>query len=354
MVLQIIEIAEITEMYRWIWIGLLMLILALTAGGTPLLKVEVEFITEAERRELEGLKVAGAEEREIEWREVRDLLAEGAQYPLTMETEKVEIPLQFPLKPLGILRGLFRHYVNFVGVSINSQEPVLLLLDTGSPVTAFSPRSAIAHKLPILIEFKPKTGIKHLSVPAYLGRADIKVGQAEVKDAQVIVLQGNVEARLLGLPLWRFIGTLGFDFLARFSSCTIDYPKRVLILRHPNSEYELKEGALRLPLKVLKLRPIIEVYLNGKGPFPFLFDTGSSSANLLISPEVALELGFVGKITAVRLAQVRAGDLLLKDIKAEVLLFPKGQLFVGIFPRALFSSYRVTIDFKDNAIFLER
>ncbi|MCS7103786.1 MAG: retropepsin-like domain-containing protein, partial [Candidatus Korarchaeum sp.] len=149
-------------------------------------------------------------------------------------------------------------------------------------------------------------------------------------------------------------GTLGFDILSQFSSVTIDYPSRVFILRHQDLEYDPKVGAIELPLRIFKFRPLVDAYLNGKGPFPFLFDTGPSTKNLLVAPQIAVELGFVGRVSKLRLEKVKIGELLLESHEAEVILLPAEQEFLGIIPRGLFSSYRVTIDFKKQLIFFER
>ncbi|MCS7240793.1 MAG: hypothetical protein NZ651_06085 [Candidatus Bipolaricaulota bacterium] len=47
-------------------------------------------------------------------------------------------------------------------------------------------------------------------------------------------------------------------------------------------------------------------------------------------------------------------ELLFENAKAEVILPPAEQEFLGIIPRGLLSVYKVTIDFKKNLIFLER
>lgn len=44
---------------------------------------------------------------------------------------------------------------------------------------------------------------------------------------------------------------------------------------------------------------------------------------------------------------------MLKSVEAKIFLMPKEQEFLGIIPRPLFSSYKVTIDFKKKLIFLE-
>ncbi|MCS7240792.1 MAG: pepsin/retropepsin-like aspartic protease family protein [Candidatus Bipolaricaulota bacterium] len=253
--------------------------------------ISTEPMTDQERRTLEALKVAGAQVCELDWWEARNLVAEIAArgYQLKMDGQEVKGLLRFPVRgPLAAFSPLFKKHVNYVEASINGQE-FLLLLDTGSPFTTLTPRSAVEQKLPISMEFRPKRKkIKHHSIPAFLGEGSIKVGQAEATRGPIIVTQNNARAKLLNIPIWHHTGTLGFDLLTQFSSVTIDYSNRAFVLRHPNLEYEPSAEAIKLPFRAFQFGPLVEVYLNGKGPFSFLFDTGASDRSLLVAPRSRL------------------------------------------------------------------
>jgi predicted aspartyl protease len=113
-------------------------------------------------------------------------------------------------------------------------------------------------------------------------------------------------------------------------------------------------------------RPIVQLTVNGKGPYPFVFDTGSPA--LLVSQSLVDELGLevVGKdevgsplggtpveVDVVRVDSIALGGAAVGGLKAMVLDMGGHGLGKGIVGPVLFREHGpITMDFKSNTIAL--
>jgi predicted aspartyl protease len=99
-------------------------------------------------------------------------------------------------------------------------------------------------------------------------------------------------------------GDIGYDFLKHFR-ITVDYRESLIRLDDPKRIENVARGAkteaaIRLanPAKPLIL---VDVHLNGRGPFQFAVDTGTSTS--AVTPELAKQLG----LTTSEIASITGG-----------------------------------------------
>ncbi|WP_421790627.1 retropepsin-like aspartic protease [Hyphobacterium sp.] len=113
-------------------------------------------------------------------------------------------------------------------------------------------------------------------------------------------------------------------------------------------------------------RPVVEVMINGEGPFPFIFDTGASGAMIRTSlvETLSLELGErrpVGspaggdpvEVDTTQLSEIQLGGAQANDIGAIIIDFgdPTQMGSVGVIGPDIFADYgRVAYDFLLNRV----
>jgi len=166
-----------------------------------------------------------------------------------------------------------------VSVSVNEQGPFEFILDTGAGTSLLSPEVFQSLKI-------ESTGSKqgHTAggtVDVLLATVDsFAVGEMRHDDIDVAVMDLSHIGRTVGAKL---DGDLGYNFLKHFR-LTIDFRTLELKLEDPRrverfSSKQLTEVPMRLahPSKPLIL---IDACLNGRGPFQFAIDTGTSTTAL--------------------------------------------------------------------------
>ena len=196
-------------------------------------------------------------------------------------------------------------------VHVNDQGPFDFILDTGAGTSLLTPE--LAKQLNVKIVGSKEGQSAGGSVAVSLAKADsLAVGDARIDDVDL----GIVDLAHVGKTIGAKIdGDLGYNFLKYFR-ITIDYgdceirfddPKRVETFgRSAKAELPIR---LASPAKPLLL---IDVHLNGRGPFQFAIDTGTSTT--AITPQLAKELGIVSSpigagTTAGAQVGVRAGNI---------------------------------------------
>ena len=123
-----------------------------------------------------------------------------------------------------------------------------------------------------------------------------------------------------------------------------------------------------LPLISIQGRPVLELYVNGKGPFKFIFDTGKMGEELATDKSVTGQFDFkvvdslrMGDpsgqldviLPVVQMPEVAIGRLKFNSINATV--NPRGMPGVnGIVGLAFFKDYLVTLDLSKNKMILTR
>jgi predicted aspartyl protease len=174
--------------------------------------------------------------------------------------------------------------VLFVRGSLNGQDSMLFIVDTGATETVITPPAA------------RRAGLSGAAAAArqQVGTArSISVGPATVRDLPVFIFD---PPQALSLRLdhgMDYSGILGHSFLSRFVT-TIDYRQRRIRFQPPGETAPAHpSGAQRVPFRVVDRQILAEGFINGKGPLRMLVDTGS--AEMIVLPDVARRLGIRGE-----------------------------------------------------------
>ena len=167
-------------------------------------------------------------------------------------------------------------------------------------------------------------------------------------------------SRILLLASFLFAAPVAFA-----SEDTSDIPARP-------AKSELRGSKVTVPLNMDSPRPIIELEINGKGPFRFVFDTGCEGMVLMDGLAEELHLPVTGKshmgdptdpeaieIDRVAIDTVKIGGATFTDLKAASwdapTHFSHGSLKTrGIIGLVVMSDFLVTFDFANGRLTLER
>ena len=177
-------------------------------------------------------------------------------------------------------------------VKVNGRGPFDFILDTGAGTSLLSPDLAQQLNIKLIGSKEGQTAGGKVSVS--LARVDsFAVGETKIDDIDVGIVDLSQIGKAIGAKI---DGDLGYNFFKHFR-ITIDYRKSEIRFDDPKrierfgTSGAKTEVAMRLasPAKPLIL---VDTYINGRGPFQFAVDTGTSTT--AITPELAKELGIAG------------------------------------------------------------
>ena len=196
---------------------------------------------------------------------------------LSPRSAKVKFRLTGGAQPLILLQ-----------VQVNGSGPFEFILDTGAGTSLLS--SDLAKQLEMKIVGSKKGQSAGGKVAVSLAKTDsLAVGEAELHDVDV----GIVDLAHIGKTIGAKIdGDLGYNFLKQFR-LTIDYCNCEVRLDDPKRVENFGRSAkTEVPMRLASpAKPLIlvDVRANGRGPFQFAIDTGTSTT--AITPELAKQLG---------------------------------------------------------------
>lgn len=252
---------------------------------------------------------------------------------------------------------------------VNGAGPFEFILDTGAGTSLLSGELAQQLNVKILGTKEGQSAGGTISVS--LAKADsLAIGGAKIEDVEVGIVDLGHIAKAIGTKI---DGDVGYNFLKHFR-VTIDYqageirfddPKRVENFgRTAKTEIPMR---LASPAKPLLL---VDVHVNGRGPFQFAIDTGTSTT--AIAPELAQQLDMQGapmgplttggaqlQITAGRLQSFQVGATQVDDLVVVVADFfamlsqAVGAKLDGIVGYNFLRSFRVVIDYPSEKFRLE-
>ena len=173
-------------------------------------------------------------------------------------------------------------------VHVNDRGPFDFILDTGAGTSLLS--SDLAKQLAVKVLGSKEGQSAGGKVSVSLAKVDsLAVGETKLHDVDVGIVDLGQIGKTIGAKI---DGDLGYNFLKYFrvsinyGDCEIrfDDPKRVeSVARGAQTEVPIR---LASPAKPLIL---VDVHANGRGPFQFAIDTGTSTT--AITPELAKQLG---------------------------------------------------------------
>ena len=281
----------------------------------------------------------------------------------------IEIPTDKPNAPGGLYRA------PVILATVNGQADVRVLLDSGSNRNLFG--YALAHSLGI----PAIAGLKTITGYGIGGAVDnygaliptMQIGSLELQktvamigpDLQVLGfahgLRGNSQVMLLGVNALRGLSYLTIDYL---------HGKVIFGARDAYLPDDTLEFMTTAPLRWLGDLPTVDISVDGRDPVPCILDTGGDYG-MLVPRLRAIELGYwkPGKgqlsipggvggaslATAYEIKQAKVGGATFTRIPSRTgLIGPEaggGQEFLG---NIVLRRYRVTFDFKNSVMWLER
>lgn len=254
-------------------------------------------------------------------------------------------------------------------VEVNGEGPFDFILDTGAGTSLLS--SQLGEKLGIKIIGSKEGQSAGGAVSVSLAKVDsLGVGSARLEDVDV----GLVDLSHIGKTVGAQIdGDLGYNFLKHFR-ITLDYRANEIRFDDPKRfepagrSAAVTEIAMRLasPAKPLLL---VDVYANGRGPFQFAIDTGTSTT--AITPELAKQLGVTSSpigaattggahvnVTAGVLQSFQVGGARIHDSTVVVADFftmlsnALGAKLDGIVGYNFLRNYKVALDYPNETLSL--
>lgn len=255
-----------------------------------------------------------------------------------------------------------------VPVSVNEEGPFDFILDTGAGTSLLS--TELAKRLGVEIIGAREGQSAGGKVSVSLARVDsMAVGETRLPDLDVGIVDLAHIGRTVGAQI---DGDLGYNFLKHFR-ITVDYRNLEIRFDDPGrvehfGRAPLTEISMRLanPAKPLIL---VEVYANGRGPFQFAIDTGTSTT--AITPELAKQLGVTSApigaattggaqvaVTAGILASFQVGGARIENTSVVVADFFKmlsdvvGTQLDGIVGYSFLRNYKVAFDYPNATLSL--
>jgi len=173
-------------------------------------------------------------------------------------------------------------------VQVNDRGPFDFILDTGAGTSLLS--TEVAKELDIKVIGLKEGQSAGGEVSVSLAKVDsLTVAETKLEDVDVGIVDLGHIAKTIGA---RIDGDLGYNFLKHFR-VTIDYLDSLLRLEDPKGLDSFACGTMtETPIRLANpAKPLIlvEIHANGRGPFQFAIDTGTSTT--VIAPELAQVLG---------------------------------------------------------------
>jgi predicted aspartyl protease len=253
-------------------------------------------------------------------------------------------------------------------VHVNEHGPFDFILDTGAGTSLLS--TELAKQLDVKIIGSKEGHGAGGKVAVSLARVDsLAVGEMRLQTVDV----GIVDLASIGRAVDAKIdGDIGYNFLKQFR-VTVDYHHSVIRLEDPKRiEHFASGGKTKMPIRLANpAKPLIlvDVHANGRGPFQFAIDTGTSTTS--VTPELAKELslrtseippitGGGGQIAAstATLQSLQLGGVKIDNISVVVTDFFTmlnaviGAKLDGIVGYNFLRNYKVVIDYPGETLTL--
>jgi predicted aspartyl protease len=170
-----------------------------------------------------------------------------------------------------------------VPVFVEGKGPFDFILDSGASVSLLS--SELGRSLGVAITGTEEGMGAAGTVALELGCVkSLSVGDAELHDVEVGLTEEL--ARIGDVVQARIDGDLGYNFLKHFR-VTVDYGQNLLYLSADSGGSD-KDGGVHYEIAPSKPLVVLSVEVNGRGPYRFCLDTGTSMT--AISPALAAAL----------------------------------------------------------------
>ena len=252
---------------------------------------------------------------------------------------------------------------------VNGAGPFDFILDTGAGTSLLSTELAQQLNIKVLGTKEGQSAGGKVSVS--LAKVEsLALGQAKIEDVEVGIVDLGHIGKTIGTKI---DGDVGYNFLKHFR-VTIDYQTGEIRFDDPKrTENFGKPSKAEIPMRLAspaKPLVLVDVYGNGRGPFQFAIDTGTSTT--AISPEAAQQLGIASSpigplttggsqvnVTAGNLKSFQVGGARIDDLVVVVADFfamlsqAVGAKLDGIVGYNFLRNFRVVMDYPSEKFRLE-
>jgi len=252
---------------------------------------------------------------------------------------------------------------------VNGAGPFDFILDTGAGTSLLSTELAQQLNIKVLGTKEGQSAGGKVSVS--LAKVEsLALGQAKIEDVEVGIVDLGHIGKTIGTKI---DGDVGYNFLKHFR-VTIDYQTGEIRFDDPKrTENFGKPSKAEIPMRLAspaKPLVLVDVYANGRGPFQFAIDTGTSTT--AISPEAAQQLGIASSpigplttggsqvnVTAGNLKSFQVGGARIDDLVVVVADFfamlsqAVGAKLDGIVGYNFLRNFRVVMDYPSEKFRLE-
>ncbi len=189
-----------------------------------------------------------------------------------------------------------------IPVNVNGNGPFTFTLDTGASYTTLE--KSLAEKLAVKIREGSKTEARGVGggIPVQYTDAEIGIDNLVFEKDEVYIL----DFRAIFQGLGTHEGVFGHSTLKH---CTMS-------LSYRNERFKLHKGKSNRDLDWIPFEYVNDshligtpVHINGKGPYPFVLDTGAGST--VVTPEFAKKLGLDVQVIEQGFARGLGGDMQL-------------------------------------------
>lgn len=250
-------------------------------------------------------------------------------------------------------------------VEVNGEGPFEFILDTGAGTTLLTPELFRSLKMESTGSRQGQTAGGTVEVLMATAES-LTVGAMQRDDVDIAVMDLSHIGRAIGAKV---DGDLGYNFLKHFR-LTIDFAAAELKLEDPRRVENFSAGAAlaEVPMRLAQpAKPLIlvDAFIDGRGPFQFAIDTGTSTT--AVSAELARDLNLqtspIGPVTtggahlnltAGRMGSLRVGRAEMREV--DVLVGPfllmlsqaAGAKLDGIIGYNFLRNYKVVIDYPNQ------
>ncbi|GEM_PF-3508866 len=204
------------------------------------------------------------------------------------------LPRGFPHDEFAVrvLRGPQHATLLVAAVSIAGRGPYPFLVDSGAAVSIVAPALARSLHLARAPSFsQPLSGVGCTTRPRAVRVSRWRVGRLQLPAARVASLELDI-----GASGEQVDGLLGSDVMSRLSALTVDYRAGRATLA-PVPARRGRDGVARLVVvrALGEVAAFAPVRVDGRGPFPFVVDTGASTSAISSSLAGRLHLGVASR-----------------------------------------------------------
>ncbi|HEY1579837.1 MAG TPA: hypothetical protein VGF82_22455 [Terracidiphilus sp.] len=155
-------------------------------------------------------------------------------------------------------------------------------------------------------------------------------------------------------PFAQRAGRRGYVTLLLALAMAVIVPRNATSAAEVDPKIEVAAEGASVPMLDIGGRPVVEVKINGKGPFPLILDTGAMSTVIDSGLSNELSLGDSGRIKEVSIGPIRMTDLEVGGGSVTAMFGKIDQPPRGVLSALSFPGYVLTFDYSGKKITLRK